>query len=310
MAIARRMDKRAAAETKAGMATGLKAGPDAQPGAELAGDAGANPGAGRASVPVERSAGGAAVPAGSAILRAFRILEVLGDSDEAPQLAAIAQAVKLPKPTVLRILATLEHAGLVCREPDSKRYSFASRINSFAGKVLLSSPVRSPRHAILEELVEQVGETCNLSVPSGAYAQFLERVEVPWPLPVRLGPGSRVPLHATASGKIFLSYMPKRGRERFLSHAPLIAHTANTLTEPSRIAADLAAVRENGYALDDGEFLRDIRCVAVPVRNADNKVVAAVAMSAPDNRVSVSQMMECLPAMRSAADALTATMDW
>jgi IclR family transcriptional regulator, acetate operon repressor len=255
-------------------------------------------------------AGAMGVPAGSAIMRAFRILEALGDSDEPPKLAAIAQAVKLPKPTVLRILATLEHAGLVCREPDSKRYSFASRINSFAGKVLLSSPVRSPRHAILEELVEQVGETCNLSIPFGSYAQFLERVEVPWPLPVRLGPGSRVPLHATASGKIFLSHMPKRGRERFLSHAPLIAHTANTLTEPARIAADLSAVREKGYAVDDGEFLRGIRCVAVPVRNADNKVVAAVAMSAPDNRASVSQMMECLPAMRSAAQAFTATIDW
>ena len=251
-----------------------------------------------------------AVPAGSAILRAFRILEALGEFDEPPQLAGIAQMVKLPKPTVLRILATLEYAGLVCREPDSKRYSFADRINSFAGKVLLSSPVRSPRHAILEELVEQVGETCNLAIPFGAYAQYVDRVEVPWPVPVKFGPGSRVPLHASASGKIFLGYMPKRGRDRFLSQAPLIAHTPNTLTEPTRIAADLAAVRENGYAVDNGEFLRGVSCLAVPVRNADNKVVAAVAMSVPEDRTSVSQMIDCLPAMQSAARALTATIDW
>ena len=251
-----------------------------------------------------------AVPAGSAILRAFRILEVLGEFDEPPQLAGIAQAVGLPKPTVLRILATLEYAGLVCREPDSKRYVFADRINSFAGKVLLSSPVRSPRHAILEELVEQVGETCNLSIPFGSYAQYLDRVEVPWPIQVKFGAGSRVPLHASASGKIFLGYMARRGRERFLAQAPLIAHTPNTVIEPVRIAADLAAVRENGYAIDNGEFLRGISCLAVPVRNADNKVVAAVAMSAPHDRTSVSQMMDCLPAIRSAAQALTATIDW
>ncbi len=258
----------------------------------------------------ETKAGEAAVPAGSAILRAFRILEAVGDFEDPPQLAAIAQAVKLPKPTVLRILATLEYAGLVCREPDSKRYSFANRINSFAGKVLLGSPLRSPRHAILEELVEEVGETCNLSVPSGSYAQFLDRVEVPWPARSKLGPGSRVPLHATASGKIFLGFMSKRGRERFLAQAPLIAHTSNTLTEAARITADLAAVRENGYAVDNGEFLSGVCCLAVPVRNADNKVVAAVAMSAPDARASMSQMMECLPAIRSAAEALTATIDW
>ncbi len=251
-----------------------------------------------------------AVPAGSAILRAFRILEALAEFDEPPQLAGIAQAVGLPKPTVLRILATLEYAGLVSREPDSKRYAFADRINGFAGRVLLTSPVRSPRHAILEELVEQVGETCNLSIPAGSYVQYLDRVEVPWPVQVKFGPGTRVPLHASASGKIFLSHMSKRGRERFLSQVPLIAHTPNTVTEPGRIAADLASVRENGYAIDNGEFLRGISCVAVPVRNADNKVVAAVAVSAPGARASVSQMMDCLPAMRRAAQALTATIDW
>jgi DNA-binding IclR family transcriptional regulator len=251
-----------------------------------------------------------AIPPGSAILRAFRILEALGEFDEPPQLAGLAQAVKLPKPTVLRILATLEHAGLVCREPDSKRYSFGERINGFAGKVLLSSPVRSPRHAILEELVEQVGETCNLAIPSGAYAQYVDRVEVPSSIPVKFGPGSRVPLHASASGKIFLGYMPRRGRERFLAQAPLIAHTPNTLVEPARIAADLAAVRQNGFAVDNGEFLRGVSCVAVPVRNGDNKVVAAVAVTAPQERASLGQMIECLPAMRSAAQALAATIDW
>ncbi|HMS81739.1 MAG TPA: helix-turn-helix domain-containing protein, partial [Burkholderiaceae bacterium] len=59
------------------------------------------------------------VPAGSAILRAIRILEALGDHERPPQLAEIAQAVQLPKPTVLRILGTLEHAGVVAREPDT-----------------------------------------------------------------------------------------------------------------------------------------------------------------------------------------------
>ncbi|NLD53663.1 MAG: IclR family transcriptional regulator [Burkholderiaceae bacterium] len=251
-----------------------------------------------------------AIPPGSAILRAFRILEALGDCDEPPQLAGLAKAVDLPKPTVLRILATLEHAGLVCREPAGKRYSFGERINGFAGKVLLSSPVRSPRHAILEELVEQVGETCNLAIPFGAYARYVDRVEVPSSISVKFGPGSRVPLHASASGKIFLGYMPRRGRDRFLAQAPLIAHTPNTLVEPARIVADLAAVRENGFAVDKGEFLRGVSCVAVPVRNGGNKVVAAVAVTAPEGRASLDQMMECLPAMRSAAQALGATLDW
>ncbi len=250
------------------------------------------------------------IPAGSAILRAFRILETLSRFDEPPQLAAIAQSVELPKPTVLRILGTLEYAGLVAREPDSKRYSFADRINSFAGQVLMSSPLRATRHAIMEELVEQIGETSSFSIAAGAYAQYLDRIEVHWPVRVNLGPGSRVPLHASASGKIFLSHMAKRGRERYLTQAPLIAHTHNTLTEPARINAELAAVKDKGYALDHEEFLPGITCMAVPVRNNDNKVVGALAMSAPVERLKGIDIPDFLPAMRDAAQALTATIDW
>ena len=106
------------------------------------------------------------------------------------------------------------------------------------------------------------------------------------------------------------AYMAKaRTRPLSLAGAAHRPH-AQYPDEPTRIAADLAAVRENGYAVDNGEFLRGISCVAVPVRNSDNKVVAAVAMSAPQDRASVSQMVDCLPAMRTAAQARTATMDW
>jgi IclR family acetate operon transcriptional repressor len=266
--------------------------------------------AGAGDTLVGRSDEPIAVPAGSAILRAFRILDALAGFDEPPQLAQIAAAVGLPKPTVLRILGTLEFAGLIAREPNTRRYTFSDRINTFASQVLLSSPVRAPRHAILEELVEQVGETCILAMPAGSYAQYLDRVEVPWPKPLRFGPGTRVPLHASASGKIFLGYMSKRSRDRFLQRTPLIAHTPRTLTDPARIVDEVSVVRDNGYAFDYGEFLSGVSCIAVPVRNAANKVVAAVAMSVPADRADERQLLEGLPAMRQAASAMAATFDW
>ena len=250
------------------------------------------------------------IPAGSAILRAIRILEVLAEHERPPQLAEIAQAVQLPKPTVLRILGTLEHAGVVAREPDTKRYGFAERLNRFAGKVLLGSPHRSTRHAILEELVEQIGETCNLTIPNGSAVLYLDRVETAWPLRVHLGPGSRVPLYASASGKLFLSAMPKRSRDRFLSQIPLIKHTANTLADPKRLASEFNAIRERGYSVDNEEYLPGICCVAVPVRNSDGTVVASIAVHAPTARMRVEQGIDFLPQLRSAAEAMTATIDW
>lgn len=250
------------------------------------------------------------IPAGSAVLRAIRILEVLSEHDRPPQLAEIAHSVGLPKPTVLRILGTLEHAGIVAREPDTKRYGFAERLNRFAGQVLLGSPSRSSRRAILEELVEEIGETCNLTIPNGNSVLYLDRVETAWPLRIQLGAGSRVPLYASASGKIFLASMPKRSRDRFLTHTPLISHTTNTLTDAKRLNTEFNAIRERGYSIDNEEYLPGICCIAVPVRNADGKVVAGLAVQALMTRMRPEQGLEYLSALRQAAEAITATIDW
>ena len=176
--------------------------------------------------------------------------------------------------------------------------------------MLLGSPSRSSRRAILEELVEEVGETCNITIPNGNTVLYLDRVETAWPLRIQLGAGSRVPLYASASGKLFLSAMPKRSRDRFLTQTPLIAHTSHTLTDAKRLNNEFNAIRERGYSIDNEEYLPGICCIAVPVRNADGKVVAGLAVQAPTTRMRPEQGLDYLPALRQAAEAITATIDW
>ncbi len=251
-----------------------------------------------------------AAPAGSAVLRAIRIAEMVLTSPTPPALADICRAVSLPKPTVFRILATLEAAGVVGREPGSKRYHCGGRASRMAGSVLLNSPGRCGRHAILEELVEQVGETCNLTIPDGNSVLYLDRVETAWPLRVTLGAGSSVPLHASASGKLFLSSLPRRARERFLRQCPLVRHTQKTITDPRELARELERVREKGYAIDDEEYLAGICCLAVPVPDAEGRVVAAIAMHAPKARLGLDEALQFLPTMQAAAEAMAGTLDW
>jgi len=246
----------------------------------------------------------AEVPAGSAILRAIRVMETIAESEDPPHLAELCRALGLPKPTVFRILSTLEYAGLVSREPGSKRYRIGRRLARLSGAVLLNSPSCAARRAILEELVEQTGETCNLSVPDGHSVVYLERVEADWPLRVSLSAGSCIPLCASASGKIFLGAMTRRSRER------LIRHTPQTLDDPARLEADIARVQQQGYATDSEEYLPGVCCLAVPVVDADGRVVAALSLHAPVSRLSLDEALEFLPAMRSAAADMAQTIDW
>lgn len=259
---------------------------------------------------VETTIADDAVPAGSAILRAVRILEAIARHDSPPQLSEICREVELPKPTVYRILTTLEHAGLIGREPGSKRYTCAERLNELAGETLLRSPSRAARRAVLEELVEQTGETCDISIPYNNSVLFLDRVETGWPLRTTLSAGSKVPLYASASGKLFLSYLPKRSRDRFLRVTPLIPHTRNTMVEPARLSREFEKIRVDGYATETEEYLAGITSVAVPVRDADGRVVAGITVQAPVARMPVEQAMEFLPLLRQSADAIAQTIDW
>lgn len=252
----------------------------------------------------------AEVPAGSAILRAIRVMETIAESEVPPHLADLCRTLGLPKPTVFRILSTLEYAGLVSREPGSKRYRCGRRLARLSGAVLLNSPSCAARRAILEELVEQTGETCNLSVPDGHSVVYIDRVEADWPLRISLSAGSCVPLCASASGKLFLGAMSRRARERLIRKCPLIRHTPHTLDDPVRLEAEVERVQQQGYAIDDEEYLPGVRCLAVPVVDAEGRVIAALSLQAPVSRLSLEEALQFLPVMRSAAVDMAQAIDW
>ena len=99
-------------------------------------------------------------------------------------------------------------------------------------------------------------------------------------------------------------------RERFLAVTPLIPHTPRTLVDRTRLAREFENIRANGYAVEDEEYLSGVCCLAVPVRTADNRLVAALAVHAPVSRLSIDQAMEFLPLMRRSADAIAQPIDW
>jgi IclR family transcriptional regulator, acetate operon repressor len=246
----------------------------------------------------------------SATLRAFSIVEKVAGADTPVSLTDIVKLVDLPKPTVYRILTTLEEAGILIREPDGRHYVPGERLMAMCANVLMRSPSRAARHAIMEELVEQIGETCNLTIPNGNYVMYLDRVETDWPLKVNLHPGSKVPLYASASGKLFLAHMQKKSRDRFVQNTPLIKHTKNTLADYKSLENEFKRIREVGFSVDNEEYLAGICCMAVPITDENNHVIAAVATHFPVSRMTLTQAQEHLPALRLAAESIATSIDW
>ena len=152
----------------------------------------------------------------------------------------------------------------------------------------------------------EVGETCNYTMPSGTEVVYVDRVETAWPLRFHLQPGSRVPLHCSASGKLFLAWMPPAQRTRLLAHLHYHRYTPNTLTTRARLEAELARVKPQGYALDNEEYLTGLVCVAVPVfdNGTRARVRGSIAIQAPASRSPIERAMSALPPLQRAADAM------
>lgn len=244
--------------------------------------------------------------ADSPALRLIALLEHLARADESLTLTDIIARVKQPKPTVYRMLHQLESAGLLMRETDGKRYAPGARLTRFAEDVILNGQSRASRHAILKALVGELGETCNFTMPSGTEVVYVDRVETAWPLRFHLQPGSRVPMHCSASGKLFLAYMPPVQRSRLLDHLPYLRYTSNTLSTRVQVERELARIRQQGYALDNEEYLPGLVCVAVPVFDADNRsrVRGSIAVQAPVSRFPIENATAALPALTRAANAM------
>jgi len=244
----------------------------------------------------------------SSTLRAFSLLEYIATSDEPPSLERLARASGLPKPTVHRILRLLMRGGIVEREIDRKRYVVSHRMCALALAVQMGSPKRRERHGILARLVEQIGETCNVTMLDGNEVVYLDRVETSANVRLHLKAGSHVPLHGTASGKMLLSSLPPSHVRRLLGPGPLKRYTDRTIVTVDALERELAKVRSAGFSTDAGEYLEGSVCLAVPVLDPRGRVCAAVAVHGPSPRMTLKKGHGFLPAMREAATAIAATM--
>lgn len=241
-------------------------------------------------------------------IRVLDLLQLVARSGRAFSLPELSGTLGISKPTVFRLCQRLEAEGYLEREPGGRHFNVGPNLVRLGLHAVRSGRGSVERHAILSALVDQVGETCNCTTLAGTDVYYLDRVETRWPLRLHLEPGSRVPVHCTSSGKLFLAHMDKARRDALLANIKLEAHTPATITSRKELEAELARIAELGYSVDNEEFLLGLIAVAVPVRDAEGTTVAALACHAPVARLPLAGALKLLPKLRTAARKLAATL--
>ena len=237
----------------------------------------------------------------STLIRGFLLLETIMKADKPLTSAYLAEDLDIPKATVHRIAQQLEEEGFLQREPNGKRFIGGLRLRSLATSVLSNSVITASRHMILQSLSEKINETCNLTALDGHEIIYLDRVESNWPYRIHLPIGSHLPLHCTATGKLFLANINMAWRQQYLKAVNLKKYTDKTIINISVLEDELEAISKEDVGYDIGEYIDGMIALAVPVKNKTGDVCFAIAVHAPSARTSIDHLKKYLPELNAAA---------
>lgn len=245
---------------------------------------------------------------GTPSLRLLTLLETIAQSEKPQTLAQLVVRLDEPKATVHRLVLGLEEMRFVQRMPGGRHFAPGPRLNTLAIDTLRHSHMGAQRHSILKRLVAEFNESCNLTILDGIEVVYLDRAEANWPLRMDLKPGSRVPAHCSASGKMILALMSPEVRDPLVKAMPYQAYTPQTITEPKAFQAELQRIARRGYSIDQEEYAAGLNCLSVPVLDDEGRCIAAIAVHAPVARLSIKEAVKKIDRLQWAASAIASTL--
>lgn len=238
---------------------------------------------------------------GLAVIRAF-------DEDHAAMtLSEVAKRTDMTRATARRLLHTLVALGYA--DLDGKLFTLKPTVLDLGYAYLSSLNLWQVAHPIMQEVVEQVHESCSASVLEGHDLIYVARVPTRRILSIGLSIGSHLPAHSTSMGRVLLSGLPEDALDEFLREASLTRHTERTVTDPARLRRIIAKTAKNGWTLVDQELELGMRSIAVPIWGVNRRLIAALNISTHVARMTADQMVEqLLPVLQDASRRISAAM--
>ena len=242
-----------------------------------------------------------------AVERALQILSCFDDEHSEMGISEIAQVVGLHKATAYRIVTTLVNYGYLEWMAESQKYRLGLELSNLGFKVIRRMDLRREALPYMKDLVRDWDETCDLSMFDQGQVFYVEVLRGNHALTNSAAVGQRLPAHCTASGKLFLAYLPADEQDEILNQ-PLDAYTENTVTSPDEIRKQLGVIRNQGYAVDYEEYELGVCAIAAPICNRRGDVIAAIGSPSPTSRMTAERIAEIAVAFKEAARAISRRM--
>jgi IclR family KDG regulon transcriptional repressor len=235
---------------------------------------------------------------------ALRVLGSFESTGESRRVTDVAREFNCSKPTAYRVLATLERHGYVVQDQATEEYRLGPRLRRLSRMVATSFDLTIEAEPYLRSLRDSTGDTVHLATLEGGEAVYIAKQEALHPVQVVSKVGARCPAHAVATGKILLAHCSRQQRTRHVGHG-LLRFTELTRVTPEAIEEEARSVQDQGYAVNRGEWRREVRGVAAPVRDDTSRVIAALGVCAPAVRMTEERLAEVIPLVVDSAIRLS-----
>jgi len=231
------------------------------------------------------------------IERISSLFDTVGQNPQGISIRDLSAKLRLPKGTIHRLLSSLAYFGYVRQDPKTRNYFLGLKLVELGNLLLSQLDLRKEAEPFLRDLAERTKETVHMVFLDRNEIVYIDKVETdhtPGGLRMASRVGLRNPAHSCAVGKVLLSHLAEDELNHIIEEKGLPKRTENTITDPNRLKEQLKSVRIQGYAVDDEENERGIRCVAAPIYNEVGRAVAAVSISGPAFRITKKVIQERL----------------
>ncbi len=244
----------------------------------------------------------------SSVDKTFTILEYFTPEQSEWSITALANTLGSNKSTIYRFLSDMEKRGIMYQDPQTGKYGLGLKLFELGNRVQIKSAFIDKTHPELVKVADNITETVHIAILKNAQVYYVDKVESPQGLKISTTMGTYNPAHATSLGKVLLAYS-YRNYDNLINENnsnSLEVFTKNTIDKHDQLVLELQKVKKQGFAVDKEELEIGLICVAVPIFNANNEIVAALSAAGPANRFKPENLKNYVKILQAGADEIQA----
>lgn len=243
------------------------------------------------------------------VLKTFAIIEQMAQYRGSMRLQDIAAACDMPPSTTLRLLNTLERLGYIVQNPSDSQYQLTLKFNLISEGILSQIDMHALVHPYLIQLSKLCKESSCLAIERDMTVVYIDVVTGPDNMIKTMQYiGKFAPMHCTGVGKLMLTNYSEEKLTEYVSKKGLALYTPHTIGTIEQLTSELQTIKQNGYGIDDEECELGARCIAAPIRDYTNKIVACISVSGPTTRMNMKQLEYIKPIIIDIAAKISSTL--